>query len=625
MARNGSGIYTLPPVYKAVPNTTILSAQHNGPLEDIQAALTGSVASDGQTPMTGDLQLAFNKIVQLAPGTEPDHAVRLDQISPILNAVGKVFSTVVEASANASLTAGDTIGTLGYEAKYDRGSAFYTVLTLDDFGGTPDGMADHLTVGGLVMKLARGANVVAEQYGALNGEVSANLQAAWDDMAKWQTEHGGSNTAVSFSYAGTGTLKNQFKLNLAGNSITSVTLNMESSRLTAVAGGDLSSTNAMFLVRVSSSEAYFGTLDGGKFAACYDFLSCFALRAYHPYAVHFKGKGIRVRGVSGQSVYYAPRANEYGTNDAEFVQVNFSAIGFSAEGSDYNVFNANITFCAVCVQFQPGALASYFQLGHFVNGNPKSTGGGSGLPFNMPLVVNLSESGNTLVDCYFDNGPVDDYTNTLKIIDCSVVKNAASDFPQPRIREYPQQVGQTIIPDLMIKSLRGSGTVGFVNTGSFTWAGDITVTDDLYTGMAQGNSDTSASKVRYSVYPSNDPVIEIHVKTQGRFAKTYKSGVDILKQIFDPLLNLVTFTSHVGPDTTDDVDLGTTALRWRNVFARRGIVLGAANITITTGNGSPEGVVTADKGAVYLRGDGGAGTCFYVKESGSGNTGWVGK
>ena len=43
------------------------------------------------------------------------------------------------------------------------------------------------------------------------------------------------------------------------------------------------------------------------------------------------------------------------------------------------------------------------------------------------------------------------------------------------------------------------------------------------------------------------------------------------------------------------------------------------------GNGSPEGVVTASVGALFLRADGGASTTLYVKESGSGNTGWVAK
>lgn len=43
------------------------------------------------------------------------------------------------------------------------------------------------------------------------------------------------------------------------------------------------------------------------------------------------------------------------------------------------------------------------------------------------------------------------------------------------------------------------------------------------------------------------------------------------------------------------------------------------------GSGSPEGVVTANVGSTFRRTDGGAGTSFYVKESGTGNTGWVGK
>jgi lysophospholipase L1-like esterase len=43
------------------------------------------------------------------------------------------------------------------------------------------------------------------------------------------------------------------------------------------------------------------------------------------------------------------------------------------------------------------------------------------------------------------------------------------------------------------------------------------------------------------------------------------------------------------------------------------------------GTGSPEGVVTAGVGTIYLRSDGGAGTTLYIKESGAGNTGWVAK
>jgi hypothetical protein len=49
------------------------------------------------------------------------------------------------------------------------------------------------------------------------------------------------------------------------------------------------------------------------------------------------------------------------------------------------------------------------------------------------------------------------------------------------------------------------------------------------------------------------------------------------------------------------------------------------NVTITSGTGTPEGAVTAQIGSMFMRRDGGAGTTLYVKESGTGNTGWVAK
>jgi hypothetical protein len=49
------------------------------------------------------------------------------------------------------------------------------------------------------------------------------------------------------------------------------------------------------------------------------------------------------------------------------------------------------------------------------------------------------------------------------------------------------------------------------------------------------------------------------------------------------------------------------------------------SLYIRYGSGTPEGAVTAPVGAIYSRTDGGAGTSFYVKESGTGNTGWVAK
>ena len=57
----------------------------------------------------------------------------------------------------------------------------------------------------------------------------------------------------------------------------------------------------------------------------------------------------------------------------------------------------------------------------------------------------------------------------------------------------------------------------------------------------------------------------------------------------------------------------------------RGSGASAPTTGIYSGSGSPEGVVTAGIGSLYQRSDGGTGTSLYVKESGTGNTGWIAK
>lgn len=53
---------------------------------------------------------------------------------------------------------------------------------------------------------------------------------------------------------------------------------------------------------------------------------------------------------------------------------------------------------------------------------------------------------------------------------------------------------------------------------------------------------------------------------------------------------------------------------------------GFGGVTFTVGTGSPNTVVLGSPPDLYLNLSGGAGTTFYVKESGTAtNTGWVGK
>jgi hypothetical protein len=51
----------------------------------------------------------------------------------------------------------------------------------------------------------------------------------------------------------------------------------------------------------------------------------------------------------------------------------------------------------------------------------------------------------------------------------------------------------------------------------------------------------------------------------------------------------------------------------------------AINRGTISGSGSPSGVYYAAVGTMYIRTDGGSSTTLYIKESGTGNTGWVAK
>ena len=79
MSRNGSGTYSLPAGNPVVTGTTISSTWANNTMNDLAAALTDSVAADGQTPMTGNLDLNTHKIVNLVAGSVAGDAIEFAQ------------------------------------------------------------------------------------------------------------------------------------------------------------------------------------------------------------------------------------------------------------------------------------------------------------------------------------------------------------------------------------------------------------------------------------------------------------------------------------------------------------------------------------------------------------------
>lgn len=124
-----------------------------------------------------------------------------------------------------------------------------------------------------------------------------------------------------------------------------------------------------------------------------------------------------------------------------------------------------------------------------------------------------------------------------------------------------------------------------------------------WTLISTGVGVTGSGLATFFTQFTNDSTIEA--------APMYESGGSIISQ--EPIL----------PETNNSKDLGSAALKWRTGYfgtKLQTVVYEFTNgLTINTGTGSPEGVVTAFAGSLYLD-DGGA---LYRKSSGSGNTGWT--
>ena len=74
---------------------------------------------------------------------------------------------------------------------------------------------------------------------------------------------------------------------------------------------------------------------------------------------------------------------------------------------------------------------------------------------------------------------------------------------------------------------------------------------------------------------------------------------------------------------TEELRLTSTGLDMATGVLAFGTALGTNTSTIRAGADTPEGTVSANVGSIFLRTNGGSATSAYVKESGTGNTGWT--
>ena len=155
-------------------------------------------------------------------------------------------------------------------------------------------------------------------------------------------------------------------------------------------------------------------------------------------------------------------------------------------------------------------------------------------------------------------------------------------------------------------------------------------TDSFYMGLGWYDIDSVFplnTTNQLIMYGGNAQEIRIGRRDEDGDAKNYlfmrtTSAQDRL-ELMNNTLHL-TEASQVRPGVDDSYLLGAPSFRWSQIYGKF-FRPGGGGPVWTSGAGSPEGAMTGAVGSMFTRTDGGAGTTLYIKESGSGNTGWVAK
>lgn len=126
MSRNGSGTYSLPSGNPVVSGTTITSSWANSTLNDIANALTGSLASDGQTPLTGSLNAGGNQITNAGDPTSAQALATKNYVDTTVSGIGSIYLT---KTSNLSDVANATTSRTNLSAAKSGSNSDITNLT----------------------------------------------------------------------------------------------------------------------------------------------------------------------------------------------------------------------------------------------------------------------------------------------------------------------------------------------------------------------------------------------------------------------------------------------------------------------------------------------------------------
>jgi len=162
MSRNGSGTYSLPAGNPVVTGTTISSTWANTTLADISNALTGSLASDGQTTASGNLNMGTNRIINTSDPTNAQDVATKNYVDTYVGALGTMSTQDADSVAitggsinsileGATVTATAPTATTNYDFK-TQAVRYYTANNSTNFtvnvrGNSTTTLNDTMTTG----------------------------------------------------------------------------------------------------------------------------------------------------------------------------------------------------------------------------------------------------------------------------------------------------------------------------------------------------------------------------------------------------------------------------------------------------------------------------------------------
>jgi len=223
MSRNGSGIYNLPTGNPVVTGTTITSNWANTTLSDISTALTGSVASDGQTPITGNLQMGGNKVTGMANGTALTDAATVGQAVP--TGAILMWSGSIATIPTGWLICDGTNGTPDLRSRFIVGAG--STYAVNATGGSADAIVvahTHTgTTGAMSANASHSHGVTDPGHAHTNGADVFQYTAALGGNIGVQSNTGPAVTNISINAANTDHTHN-FTSNSTGSSGTNANL-----------------------------------------------------------------------------------------------------------------------------------------------------------------------------------------------------------------------------------------------------------------------------------------------------------------------------------------------------------------------------------------------------------------